>query len=802
MRIIFFLAFFIIFTSDLYAQLLTIKDKTTGKPLAKAQITSKKSTKIIFTDLKGICDISAHKDSEKININLVGYKPVAISYSELEKLGFVMALEENSVTLNEIVVSASHWEQEQRLVPIKISVIKARDIAFKNPLSTADLLNQSGEVYVQKSQFGGGSPMIRGFAANRVLISVDGVRMNNAIFRSGNLQNVISIDPFAVEGSEVIFGPGSVVYGSDAIGGVMDFHTLNPNLSYNENWITSGSAAVRYSSAATEKTAHFDFAIANNVLGFLTSVSYGDYGDLKMGSEGPDDYLRPEYVTQINGIDTVIKNDDETIQKPTGYSQINLMQKIRYKPAEDFDIVYGLYYSTTSNYSRYDRLTARKNGKLRDGDWHYGPQEWIMNNLALTLSDENTLFNQAKLTLAFQNFKESRHNRDFGKDAQHNLTDKVDVLSANLDFEKDLSATSLLFYGAEVLVNSVDSKGEDKSRETGATTKAAPRYPDGSTYNTISAYASYRANLIEELTMQTGLRFNYVTSNVEFDTTFFKFPFGNAEMNLGAVNGSLGFAYNPSEDLRFMLNLSTGFRAPNIDDLGKVFESAPGLVVVPNPDLKPEYAYNIDFGAAKVFGDFLKLDISMFYNYLTDAMVRRNFQFNGLDSIMYQDKLSQVQAIQNAANAQVWGVQAGFELSLPKGFSLSSRFNWQKGEEELDNGSTAPLRHAAPMFGIFSLGYKVNGLKAELYSEYNGEIKNADLAPSEKDKAYMYALDDDGNPYQPSWFTLNLKATYNILDYLQLSAGIENILDKRYRYYSSGISAPGRNVILALRTYF
>ncbi|WP_084607817.1 TonB-dependent receptor plug domain-containing protein [Prevotella dentasini] len=133
-----------------------------------------------------------------------------------------------AVRLDEVVVSASKWRQNISEQPKRISVITPGESLFQNPQTAADLLELSGQVYVQKSQLGGGSPMIRGFATNRLLYSVDGIRMNTAIFRSGNLQNVISLDPFAMERTEVLFGPGSVIYGSDAMGGVMSFTTKNP----------------------------------------------------------------------------------------------------------------------------------------------------------------------------------------------------------------------------------------------------------------------------------------------------------------------------------------------------------------------------------------------------------------------------------------------------------------------------------------------------------------------------------------------------------------------------------------------
>ncbi|HMP93489.1 MAG TPA: TonB-dependent receptor plug domain-containing protein, partial [Phnomibacter sp.] len=148
---------------------------------------------------------------------------------------------------SEVVIAASKWEQKLNEVPNKITKVSKRDILLNNPQTAADLLAQTGAVYVQKSQLGGGSPMIRGFATNRILLVIDGVRMNNAIYRSGNLQNIISLDALATETAEVVFGPGSIIYGSDAIGGVMDFHSLEARLSQSKKLKPTGSALVRYS---------------------------------------------------------------------------------------------------------------------------------------------------------------------------------------------------------------------------------------------------------------------------------------------------------------------------------------------------------------------------------------------------------------------------------------------------------------------------------------------------------------------------------------------------------------------------
>ena len=185
-------------------------------------------------------------------------------------------------TMDEVVVSVNKWEQKLNEVPNKIVKVSKYDILRNNPQTAADLLGQSGTVFIQKSQLGGGSPMIRGFATNRVLLVVDGVRMNNAIYRSGNLQNVISIDALSTEAAEVIFGPGSLIYGSDAIGGVMDFHTLEPRFAKTKKMITKGSALSRYSTANQEITGHADINLGWEKWSLLTSVTYSRFDDLKI----------------------------------------------------------------------------------------------------------------------------------------------------------------------------------------------------------------------------------------------------------------------------------------------------------------------------------------------------------------------------------------------------------------------------------------------------------------------------------------------------------------------------------------
>lgn len=783
------------------AQTITVKDAESGEPLELVSIFSESPRAYATTNAEGQADISEMIGFSKIEIQSFGYKLIKLSYAQLENQNFEVALELSNLSLNEVVTSASRWKQTTDNVPSKIVSISARQVAFQNPQTAADMLELSGNVYIQKSQQGGGSPMIRGFATNRLLYTVDGVRMNTAIFRGGNLQNVINLDPFATENTEVLFGPGSVIYGSDAIGGVMSFQTLTPQLSLTDEPLITGSSTARYSSANNEKTGHFHVNIGWKKWALVTSFSSWDFDNLRQGSHGPDDYLKPFYVQRIDSTDVVVTQDDPLLQIPSAYSQMNFMQKVRYRPSEHWDFQYGFHYSETSSYGRYDRHTRMRNGTARYAEWNYGPQIWMMNNLNITHTSSNAMYDEMTIRLAQQHFEESRIDRSLNKDDRTTNTEMVEAYSVNLDFNKSLGLAHTLFYGAEYVMNDVTSTGLITDISTGSTSEGPSRYPQA-TWSSIAVYVNDEYHVNEKTTVQAGLRYNQYLMDATFNTQFYPFPFSEASFNDGALTGSIGAVYRPSSSWVISANVGTAFRSPNVDDMGKVFDSEPGAVVVPNPDVEAEYAYNADLNLAKSFGENVRMDLSGYYTLLNNALVRRDYQLNGLDSIMYDGQLSQVQAIQNAAVARVWGIQAGIEIDLPAGFSFSTKVNYQKGEEELDNGDISPSRHAAPFFGSSSLTYTASKLRLQLYSRYQGEVSYENLAESEKSKDEIYAKDADGNNYAPAWYTLNIKASYPLTELIMVSAGVENITDQRYRPYSSGISGAGRNYVMSVTAKF
>lgn len=783
------------------AQEVTVFDEESQKPLLGVLISSKEPKTNTLTNEAGKANIASYSSKKPLSFSLQGYQSQTLNWEQLQASNFSVYLNPSPFTLATTVISASRWNQNAEDVPGKVRQLDSEWLDLRNPSTTADWLGSSGEVFVQKSQLGGGSPMIRGFSANRLLYSIDGVRMNTAIFRSGNLQQVISIDPFSLQNTEVLFGPGAVMYGSDAIGGVMVFETLRPD---HEHQKLQGNLVSRFSSAYSEETFHADFTYGKGKWAFVTSASYFDFGDLIMGkNKGQASYLRSSYVARINGTDQEITNPNPRKQIGSGYKQVNLMQKISFKASKNSTIDYGFHYSSSSDVPRFDRLIEKSNGKLRFARWDYGPQRWMMQQLNWKTTNPTKIFDQAKITAASQFFEESRIDRRVGNVTQFERVEKVQASSLNVDFIKTLFKSHFINYGFEAVINQVDSKGQSLNISNQLISPASARYPN-STWTSWAVYANYVTPLSTKWKMQSALRYNINGIEADFSNNqkFYPLPVIQFKDNYHSITGNLGFVYQLDPSFSISPQVSTGFRAPNVDDMGKIFDSQPGSLMVPNPQLQPEYAYNAELNLNKVLLGTIKLDVTGYYTRLDQAMVRRPTTFNGQTELLYSGQMSKLFSIQNAAFAEVKGIQAGIELVLSRQLLFSSNYNWQKGVEELDNTITNPSRHAAPNFGATKLRFQSKKMTLELSSQYSAAMPFEKMPLEEIGKPAIYATDANGKPYSPSWMIFNLAARIPISSFLQLNAGIENLLDLQYRGYSSGIVSPGRNFQVSVKGTF
>lgn len=794
--------FFLAVSLSAFGQQVQVTNATTGEPVPAVLVYNKSKSVTAVTDNNGQVPLEKFNETESIYFQALGFTTGRTTKQQVAQQNNILYLAPESQKFDAIVISATKFQQRRQDVPQRIFSQSIDDIHLSNPQTSADLLQQSGQVFVQKSQQGGGSPLIRGFSTNRLLITVDGVRLNTAIFRSGNLQNIISIDPLSVERTEVILGPGGVVYGSDAIGGVMNFYTLKPQFT-TDSTAVSGRLIARYATANRENTAHASFNIGTKKFAAATSVSVNFFDDLRQGAHGPYDYLRPQFVSRINGVDVLVDNDNPLVQRPTGYDQLNLLQKFSYKLDARWEFNLGFIYTATSDVDRYDSLNRfRANGDPRSAQWYYGPQKWLMIHANASHRGTGKWYDRMLITQAFQRHDESRNDRNFRSDILLETDDMVQAHSTSIDFERYDRENNILFYGAEFLHNRVFSIGRETNITNGEMIPAPSRYPDDSSWRSLAAYAKYQWSLAKNTTLQTGLRYNHIWLDASFDNTFFNFPFETAVINTGALTGGLGLSYLPGKFWELRANASTAFRAPNVDDVGKIFDPTPGILIVPNPSLESEYSYTGEIGVKFKHAEKFTIDLSAYYTFLQDAMVSRDFSLNGADFVQYNGDLRRVQAIQNVENARIYGIEVAMQYDLSPSWQFLAHYSWLTGEQRELDGRTVPVRHVAPAFGDAHFVYKKDKLKIDAFAQIAAQLNFSDLAPDQRERPDLYALDASGNPYAPRWYTINMRSQYAVSTNITATAILENITDQRYRPYSSGVSAAGRNFILAINYTF
>ena len=541
------------------------------------------------------------------------------------------------VPLQETVVAANRSSQSRSAVAQQVTVLRRATIELANAQSTADLLSNTAGVFVQKSQQGGGSPVLRGFEANRVLLVVDGVRMNNAIYRAGHLQNIITLDNAMLDRAEILYGPASTVYGSDALGGAICFFTKNPVLAgAGEKFHTTGGAFARYGSVNNEKTAHADVSLAGHHFGSLSSFTFSDFGDLRMGaSNGFDGSFgkRYNYVERINGRDSLVRNPDPLVQRFSGYKQYDFLQKFLWRPSDRVSHGLNVQYSTSSDIPRYDRLTDPEGAGLRNAEWYYGPQKRLLAAYKLGVADAGW-FDRLGATLSWQDIEESRHQRRFGRTGLQHRTETVRVYGLETEAQKNWTHQSLRV-GIDAQFNDVNSEAYQENIESGALSALDTRYPDGGStmyHAALFGTHSWQPAGNERWSFSEGLRVGLAGLKARFDDkTIFPFPFDEVTQTNPVWSASLGAVWRPTDAWRLALNASSGFRVPNVDDLGKVFESAQGSLIVPNPDLEPEMTWNVDLNLTHQLTDRLRWENVVWLTDFRNAIVTDVFQFNGQD---------------------------------------------------------------------------------------------------------------------------------------------------------------------------
>jgi hemoglobin/transferrin/lactoferrin receptor protein len=802
--------FLFLITISIQAQQVKVLEQGTNFPVENVTIYDEIKMNVIHTDRYGIADLSVFKNNDVLSFHHIGYYEYEILKRELGVIEFIVHIVKKSEQLDEVVLSASRGNEKRSRIAEQVAITSAAEVIKLAPQTSADMLADMPGIHVQKTQFGGGSPVLRGMEANRVLLVVDGVRMNNAIYRMGHLQNSISVSPNILERTEVIFGPSSVVYGSDALGGVVHYYTKTPKI--NEKNEVQGSLFSRYSTVNNELTTQVNLELGFKKWASYTSISYSSFGDLTMGknrNHGFENWGKVfEYSNNTNTYynPNPVENPDPNVQKNTEFNQFDVLQKLAIPISSKTDLSLNFQYSTSSNNPRFDNLTEYSKGTLKFAEWYYGPQERLLISPQLQLNPEKKWLDHGTITLAYQNNKESRVQRKFSELDRYYRDENVNVFSLNGDFFVPLTKdqSRILSYGMEATYNNVDSDSAGKVLDVEGSEvigfsdyfTVQTRYPDGgSTYASEAAYVNYRQDISAKSTLNTGIRFVHTHLTAKWiDETFVKLTDNDISLKNSAVTATVGYIYKPTLNWQLNAVVSSGFRSPNVDDIGKIREKD-NRVTVPNIYLKPEYAYNIEMGVLKYFNKKkFRAGLNIYYTLLHNYITRDYYELDGSPTIIYDGAEALTMANVNKDNAYIFGGTASFNGNFNPNWYTNGSVTYTKGKAYDTNN---PLSSIPPLFGSLAFGYQKERFQIGVNWEFNGEktVENYNLIEGiDNINQTPYNPETDFYFGNPSWNIFNLNTNYQLNKNLSFYLNFNNIFDIHYKEFSSAISAPGRNL--------
>ena len=811
---------FILSLAHGFSQEITVRDSKTSASLSNVYIYNKSKTKSIITNDEGQASLSNFSPDEIVYFQLLGYKLLEIQLSKFINRSFDIYLDAQSQYLDEVILSVARSESNANEIAEKVSVIKAQDLYLTAPSSGAEMLELSPGIRIQKSQGGGGSPVIRGFEANRVLIVVDGVRMNNAIYRSGHLQNSITINPNNIDRVEIIYGSSSVGYGSDALGGVVHYYTKTPTIK--DSVKIKSSFSSNFNTANSSFSNSFSTNYSEAKWGVFSTISISKFGNIKMGERrqhGYENWGLNNYYSENSRYkfkENSSLNKDPNLQQNTEYSQIDFFQKFLFKLPYQNLLNLNIQYSESSDIDRYDKLSEGTNSQLKFSEWYYGPQKRLLISPSLKFFSQDPLLKRGRVTLAYQMVEESRINRKFNNLVRSSQLEKVNLFSLNGDFDTSFDNGHAVSYGIEGAINSVRSNAYNQNivingseiLDLGPKSNIPTRYPsDGSSYKSFAMYVNWTWNMNDFFTFNAGTRLTYTGLRASWkESASINAQLSNVKLNSSALTTTLSMTLRPSKKFQVMTVLSSGFRNPNIDDIGKIRENN-GILVVPNTFLKPEYAYNLDLGINyKSLNELTYLSLRTFATVISRHIVRDDFIIfsdtttPNESTILYNGEEVATVANKNLGNRFVHGFSIDGFSYFSKSLKFNGSLSYVKGDE---NEAYGPMPSISPIFGSISGEYAKNKIKISALYKFSGEKSPKDYSLGGEDgleETPVIIENSGGIRYAgaPKWSDFSVYTNYDISRDVKVRIALTNIFDNHYRSFASGISAPGRSLQIGL----
>ena len=801
--------------SSIFAQEIKVIDEL-GSPISEAHFVSLEQNIHAFTNKDGIVNLAEFGTNEPLQISHSSFISVFTNKKNILSNNNQIILVFDSETLGEIVLLTRIDDENLKTTADRRVILHQKEIERLNTQTTAGLLEKRAGVNVQKSQMGGGSPVIRGFEANRVLLVVDGVRLNNAIYRGGHLQSIISVDNATLEQVEIIFGPSSSEYSSDGLGGVIHLHTKRPK--FTDSPIFKQNYSTRFATANKGLSQHYDLSYTSKGFSIFSSVSTSDFDDLKMGAVRKHGYENWGKVYHYMDNGKQKENPNPNIQKHTGYSQKDFLQKAIFRLSDKLLFTGNFQFSNSSNVPRFDKMNDYKSisynqetetteyEDLKYATWNYGPQKRSFYSMQFDYSANSLLLDSAQLIFGYQDVFETRLVQKIDSDESIDQHENVDIYSINANFRKNK-----LHYGLEFYNNQVLSKAF-KTIDNISNPYDQTRYPNGgSSMSSWAAYITYAKKVSEKLKLNAGIRFteNKLSGKyIQVRMPTITLPYDSIDNKYNAFTGNFSAAYFPNESWKIAAIVSSGFHAPNLDDVSKVFYKGSN-VTIPNFNLRPEYANTAEINITKNINNRILLNANAYYTAISDAIMRVEADSIHKVGVIIdpEEGFTSIKTNQNTGKAEIYGATASLSMRIASNYTLETDYTYIKGRNK---DTDLPFTHIPPSFGKTAIYADFDHWRASFYALYNGSkpMDEYDLisgTDNEEESPILWTNLVESDTwvieYQgtPAWYTLNMSFMYRFSESFTLQLAAENILDHHYKTFASGLSAPGRNFILTLR---
>ncbi len=648
-------------------------------------------------------------------------------------------------SLNEVVVTANRSTQKEAAIPYTTNKLKRKEFDRFQPRTTPEALTGVTGVFVQKTNHGGGSAFVRGLTGNQNLILIDGIRLNNSTFRYGPNQYLNTIDAYSIDQMEVVKGTGSVQYGSDALGGVIQVFTKDPSLLQNKNQRKlSGLLAGKLMSAGMEQTGRAEI----------------NYNSTRFAATGG---------VTVRNFGNVLGGDTTGFQFPSGYKEVAWNTKMKFRVAKDMELAVAHQYVQQNHIPVYHKVRL-ENFQLNEME----PQQRMLNYARLTKRNDHPLVQTIEFTLSQQRSVEERNSQKNGSITLRNERDAVNTMGLTVDIRSIIRKNWTASSGVDLYRDKVNSSRTDINTSTKNRTALRGLYPDAAVYGNYSVFTLHQLNF-NKLQLNAGLRFNF------FDIHITDTSIGKTVIKPAALVGNIGASYAIGRQHYLFASFSNSYRAPNVDDMGTL-----GIVdfryEVPAYNLRPERSYNYEAGY-KWRSEKINFTATAYYMQLKQLITRirvEGDQVNGYN----------VYVKDNTDEAFIKGVEAEADVKLTKSLHLQGGLAYAYGHNATRN---EPLRRIPPFNGRVRATYNKSAWFAA--AEYWFASKQTRLAQGDKD--------DNRIPKTgtPGFDVMNLYAGYQ-WKLLQMQAGLQNLFNQDYRTHGSGINGYGRSVWLHIQFMF